>query len=97
LIRQPGIEIELKKYELRMITDPSHAWLEVPGSILKASGAAKKISCNSYTQEGMIYLDKDYDVLEFLSSCRGKNIQITILESHVSRSPIRGYPRYYSY
>lgn len=77
-----------------MITDPGHAWLEVPGSILKASGAAKKISCNSHTRDGMIYLDKEYDCLAFLAACRHKKINIVVKESYVSRSSIRSYPRY---
>ncbi len=77
-----------------MITDPGHAWLEVPGSILKASGAARKISCNSYTHDGMVYLDKEYDVLAFLSACRRKKIHVTIKENHVGRSLIRSYSRY---
>ncbi len=84
----------MKKYKFKMISDPGHAWLEVPLAIMESLGIASDITGYSYVKDGMIYLEEDSDFSTFMAAARKKKIKVTIEEVYQDPSPIRGYRRY---
>lgn len=79
-----------KKY--RFISDPGHAWLEVPIYDIPDQIRAR-ISGYSYFKDGMAYLEEDCDAPLFLNS-----ISIVtrpdIEEVYQENTPIRDYPHF---
>ena len=75
----------MKQY--RFISDPGHAWLEVPQAEL---GALRiKPSSYSYQNEGMVYLEEDCDASLFIDA-QGLTSK-DIVEVYQDPTPIRGY------
>ena len=77
-----------------MISDPGHAWLEVPVDLLKTLGIERKITEISYINGDVAYLEEDADFTTFMDACKRKRMPVTINEVYQKRTPIRGYKRY---
>ena len=82
------------KNTFKMISDPGHAWLEVPLDLLKTLGIDRHITTCSYLNNGLAYLEEDLDFGSFIAACRRECITVTIKEVYQERTPIRGYRRY---
>jgi hypothetical protein len=69
-------------------SDPGHAWLVVPVSMLTQTGVAQQISPFSYISPGkrVAYLEEDTDAPRFLQACRSQGIQIETTERHTNHS-----------
>jgi len=52
----------------RFISDPGHAWLEVPRAELVALNILDKVSHYSYQNKGMVYLEEDCDAGLFIDA-----------------------------
>jgi len=60
----------------RFISDPGHAWLEVPRAELVELGILNKVSQYSYQHGDMVYLEEDCDAGLFIDARRitGKDV-----------------------
>jgi len=75
----------------RFISDPGHAWLEVPRAELVALNILDKVSAYSYQNKGWVYLEEDCDAGLFIDA--KKLTRDNIVDVHQERTPIRNYGR----
>ncbi len=76
--------------EYTWFVDPGHAWLEVEISELYRLGIADNISCYSYMQGEIAYLEEDCDAQLFIS----KIGYLPKTEIYHEISPVRRYQSY---
>jgi hypothetical protein len=85
----------MSNIELVIYSDPSHAWGQVPHSLIHDLGIAKDISSYSYQDDKCAYLEEDCDLALFLDKAKDKGLNITFRERHFDHDcAIRNYPRY---
>jgi len=75
----------------RFISDPGHAWLEVPRAELVALNILDRVSHYSYQKGDMVYLEEDCDAGLFVEAKGRGNIEF--VEVYQERTPIRNYCR----
>ena len=85
----------MSNIELVIYSDPSHAWGQVPHSLIHDLGIAKDISPYSYKDIDCAYLEEDCDLGIFLDKAKERGLNITFRERHFDHDcAIRNYPRY---
>jgi len=77
----------------RFISDPGHAWLEVPRAELVALGILQKVSQYSYQNKGMVYLEEDCDAGLFIDAKKLTRDDVVEVDWKEARTPIRNYTR----
>jgi len=78
-------------------TDPGHAWLEVPKSMLVELRIQWDISPYSYMKGRLAYLEEDCDAVTFFRAYKGKyGVSPSIEEVYQEVTPIRNYQSYQS-
>jgi len=75
----------------RFISDPGHAWLEVPRTELVELEILGQVSSYSYQHNGMVYLEEDCDAGLFIDAMG--LTRDNIVDVYESVTPIRGYNR----
>lgn len=81
--------------KFRFISDPGHAWLEVPRDLLGTLGIATQISGCSYQRREKVYLEEDCDAPRFVAAYEAQvGAKVEFIEVHQERTPIRGYAPY---
>jgi hypothetical protein len=83
---------DLKRKKYRFISDPGHAWLEVPLADISLTGIADWISTYSYVNHGYVYLEEDCDAGLFIDAV-GLGQGHFVFEYQES-TPIHGYQRW---
>lgn len=76
----------------RYISDPGHAWVEVPIAEVKRLGL--KPSAYSYQNDGMAYLEEDCDAGDFVEAKKRLGEAYRFDEVYQEDTPIRGYARF---
>lgn len=78
-------------------SDPGHAWVKVPRSLLVKLGIEDQISAFSYERGDMAYLEEDMDYSLFARTMResGRTVELKINNTNRS-SKIRSYSNYKS-
>jgi len=82
------------KSKFRFISDPGHAWLEVPRSLLGTLGIPTQISKCSYQRGDLVYLEEDCDAPRFIEAYKAKIGEFEFIEVHQEHTRIRGYESY---
>ena len=85
----------IKKFDF--ISDPGHAWLKVPHSLLLGLSIAGKISRYSYTRGAFAYLEEDCDCSVFFNAYREKYGVDPVIRERNAReksSRVRNYDVY---
>jgi hypothetical protein len=54
-------------------TDEGHGWMEVPLSMVKDLGLESKVSKFSYINGQTVYLEEDFDALQFIRAFENRN------------------------
>lgn len=76
----------------RLISDPGHAWLEVPVAEIKDLGIAGNISGCSYVRGSMAYLEEDCDLGVFVDAWEARaGVRLIAVQVYQENTPIRGY------
>jgi len=78
-----------KMTKYRFISDPGHAWLEVPRAELVALNILDKVSHYSYQNKDMVYLEEDCDAGLFMD-VKGLT-RDNIVDVYHAQTPIRNY------
>jgi len=65
-------------------TDPSHGWLEVPMSDIKALGIWHKITACSYYEWNIAFLEEDCDAVTFVEAAKAMGWEIKVKELNVN-------------
>ncbi len=82
--------------QFNLYSDPGHAWLKVPISLLNELSIADQISAYSYQKGNFAYLEEDCDLSAFMEAMEKANKPVTFKE-HICRnrsSKIRSYNQY---
>ena len=75
--------------------DPGHGWIEAPRALIERLGIAHAISRFSYQDGARCYLEEDCDAPRLIEAMRRANIQLDIIEVHISGdAPIRALARF---
>lgn len=81
--------------KFRFISDPGHAWLDVPRDLLGTLGISNQISNCSYQRGDRVYLEEDCDAVRFVAAYEAQvGAKVEFVEVHQERTPIRGYASY---
>jgi len=80
---------QLKDKKYRFISDPGHAWLEVPKADVYAAGIAQEISGYSYIHGKYVYLEEDCDAGLFIDAV--KLTKDNIIDVYKDQVEIRDY------
>jgi len=89
---KPGIS---KHLSLTFHSDPDHGWLAVDRNRIADLGICHRVSTDSYVCDWKAFLEKDYDMPEFLEAAERVGWTVTFNESHYeTRCNIRNLPRY---
>lgn len=80
----------------RFISDPGHAWLEVPRAELDALGITHKISEYSYQKGELAYLEEDCDFAVFHAAKTARAEPVQYNEIYQENTFIRNLPRFQS-
>lgn len=75
-------------------SDPGHAWLEVPRSLLRELGIESKISNFSYQKGQMVYLEEDCDYAVFVRAMRQAGREPNITNKAGDAGYIRNYAHF---
>lgn len=73
----------------RFISDPGHAWLEVPSEEVKRLKI--KPSGYSYTHKEFHYLEEDCDAPLWIAAKKAAGEEFEFVEVHQENTPIRNY------
>lgn len=87
----------MSKLTFAFISDPGHAWLEVPRQLLHDFGIEYDISSFSYVQGKTAYLEEDCDADIFIKAFKAEmpDVELVFKEVHISiDSQIRSYRSY---
>lgn len=87
----------MKKITLQVYSDPGHAWVKVPQSLLVKLGIQYKISRYSYKRKDHAYLEEDCDMTTLVQTLESTypDIKINYNEHHGNKSSkIRSYIPY---
>jgi len=81
------------------ISDPGHAWLKVPVSLLIDLGIDQEITCYSYYRAGFAYLEEDLDAGTFIQAMKnaGREFKFRERVARERRSRVREYTCYTKY
>jgi len=82
----------LKSKKYRFISDPGHAWLEVPKADVYAAGIAQEISGYSYIHGKYVYLEEDCDAGLFMDAAG--LTRDNIIDVYKDEVEIRDYQSY---
>jgi uncharacterized protein with PIN domain len=84
-----------KHLSLTFRSDPDHGWLGVERKHIAELRICHRISADSYVCDWKVFLEKDYDMPQFLEAAERFGWTVTLKESHCdSRHNIRNMPRY---
>jgi hypothetical protein len=77
-------------------SDAGHGWLAVKIKHLQELGLQDKITMYSYTKGDTVYLEEDYDMMQFCQAAKERDIEIKIKDSRAKPvySKIRRYNAY---
>jgi hypothetical protein len=77
-------------------SDAGHGWLAVKIKHLIELGLQDNITMYSYTKGCTVYLEEDYDMMQFCQAAKQQGIEIKIKDSRAKRvySQIRRYNTY---
>lgn len=80
----------------RFVSDPGHAWLEVPMAVIRYLRIEDKITGYSYRNGDLAYLEEDCDAPTFIDAYRGRyGGRPRFEEVFEERTLIRTFPSYY--
>lgn len=76
-------------------TDEGHGWMEVSLSMVKDLGLQTEISSFSYINGQTVYLEEDFDALQFIRAFKLKHgYQPEFEEKFTTFSFVRNFPRF---
>ena len=81
-----------------VISDPGHAWVKVPMTLLYSLCISKQISSYSYRRGAYAYLEEDCDLGVFFDAykaCYGHDPKFRERVAREKRSRVRGYDHYF--
>lgn len=78
----------------RFISDPGHAWLEVPLDEIRRLDIDKHISPWSYQHGDMAYLEEDVDAGVFIHAKKHAGEAYGFIEVQQDPTPIRNYAHF---
>jgi len=84
----------MKTLTLTVHSDPGHAWLQVPISLINELGIADKISRFSYMDAENGYLEEDCDFGVFTEAAKSQGYELTFNEDFKEDTPIRSMPSF---